>query len=121
MATALPSGSWRATPTAQDSERVFFTIVRNAAAARRFEVVEQRLETDKRLRRARLEGAAEQRFHSGISKLRQIGFAVGRTIKRKGIPDRGHRAQALRADDLIDEDKVILLHGREVDRLMEFL
>src|SRR5215471_10363531 len=102
-----------------DAERVFFTIVCNAIAARCLQVCQQSVKTGQCLGRARLVTTADQCLDGGIGKLRQIGFAVRSAIKRKGIANRRHGAQALRANDLVDEHEMIFLNSRKVDRLVQ--
>ena len=121
MATALPSGSCRATPAAQMpsvcSSRSKATPLRRAAlrsasrASMRVSVFGVR----------GLIAAPDQRLDRGVGKLRQIGLAVGGAIKREGLAHRRHGAQALRADHLVDEHQLILLHGRQIDGLVQFL
>src|ERR1019366_5255073 len=64
------------------------------------------------------EMATDQRFYARIAELSQIGVAVGGAVERKGLAHGRRGAQALRADHLIDEHQVILLHRREVDGLV---
>src|SRR4029077_15879668 len=104
-----------------DTQRMFFTVVGNAIAAHRLEIGKQRVEPGQCLWRAGLVSAADQCFNRGIGKLRQIGFAVGGEVEGKVIAARGYGTKTLRADDLVDEHKVIFLDRREVDGLVQLL
>ena len=65
-----------------------------------------------RVRRARLVARCRSGARSRPRRVREIGLAVGGAVERKRLADRRHRAQPLRADDLVDEDQMIVLDRR---------
>src|SRR6185437_14728198 len=102
-----------------DAGRMLLAIEGDAGRAHRLELRDQRVETRDGVGRARRISLADQRLDGGVGQLREIGFAVGGAVEREGLADRRHRAQAMRADHLVDEDEMVLLHRRQIDGLLQ--
>ena len=106
-------------PGGADPERMLLAVDGDAGFAHGLQVAQQILETRQRPRCALLVAGADEFGDRRVVEGRQIGLAVGGAIERKRLADRRYHAQPLRADHLIDENQVILLHHRKIDRLLE--
>ena len=100
---------------------MFLPVEGHARLADAVEVFQQRLDLRDRAGRARLESRAHQALHGAVVESGKIGLAIGGAIERKGLAHRRDRAQALGADDLIDEEQPVLARHRKVNRLAQFV
>src|SRR6185312_16385233 len=104
-----------------DPERMLLTIKRHPGFAHRFELLEQIVEPRHRGCSSPLEARADQPRDRDLVELGEIGLAIRRAIERKGLANGRHGTQPMRPDDLVDENEMVFLYGREIDRLIELV
>ena len=100
---------------------MFLPVKGDARLADAVEVFQQGLDLRDRAGRARFKCRAHQALHGAVVEGGEIGLAIGGAIERKGLAHSRDRAQALGADDLIDEEQTVLARHRKVHRLAQFV